>query len=272
MTTDKDRQRQQDLVWLEKWLFNEVLKLEAAYGHNFRKESTDNTRRALQIVRNLCQPVAEEVCAEAYQVVGSLLEDLGVFETERARKILDNLSQAKRVHKDVLPWPSFDRKSRGEPVAWLRSDQLRKLGHPGSDSPLNERSDSMMLHAKGTPEAAAKYGFDVPVYRTPVAAQPVVPIEPLIRFCPECGHLGDIDSGFKDCCPDGSHARRVPTKFAELCSKLFQDALTRRTKPVAKEITIDDLATEIWAVAQLVPGEGIEDGVDRIATLLLKKL
>jgi hypothetical protein len=50
---------------------------------------------------------AEQVCAEAYQVVGSLLSDLGKFDTDEAEKILDNLSQAKLVHKDVLPWPSY---------------------------------------------------------------------------------------------------------------------------------------------------------------------
>lgn len=49
---------------------------------------------------------AEMVCAEAYQVVGCLLSDLGLFETEQARKILDNLSAARRVHQDVLPWES----------------------------------------------------------------------------------------------------------------------------------------------------------------------
>ena len=52
-------------------------------------------------------PEAAEVCAEAYQVVGSLLSDLGQFDTERADKILDNLSQHRKVHDDVLPWPSF---------------------------------------------------------------------------------------------------------------------------------------------------------------------
>lgn len=51
---------------------------------------------------------AEQVCAEAYQVVGSLLSDLGKFDTDEAEKILDNLSQAKLVHKDVLPWPSYE--------------------------------------------------------------------------------------------------------------------------------------------------------------------
>lgn len=49
---------------------------------------------------------AEMVCAEAYQVVGCLLSDLGMFETEAARKILDNLSEARMVHQDVLPWES----------------------------------------------------------------------------------------------------------------------------------------------------------------------
>ena len=50
---------------------------------------------------------AEQVCYEAYQVVGSMLDDMGQFNTEQARKVLDNLSQAKKVHDDVLPWPSF---------------------------------------------------------------------------------------------------------------------------------------------------------------------
>lgn len=50
---------------------------------------------------------AQIVCYEAYQVVGSLLDDLGAFDTSRADKILDNLSQCRRVHDDVLPWPSL---------------------------------------------------------------------------------------------------------------------------------------------------------------------
>jgi hypothetical protein len=50
---------------------------------------------------------AEMVCAEAYQVVGSLLSDIGQFNTKRAVKILDNLCNAKLMHADVLLWPSF---------------------------------------------------------------------------------------------------------------------------------------------------------------------
>lgn len=52
-------------------------------------------------------PEAATVCGEAYQVVGSLLSDLGVFDTPEAEKILDNLSEHRLVHNDVLPWPSF---------------------------------------------------------------------------------------------------------------------------------------------------------------------
>ena len=53
-----------------------------------------------------------------------------------------------------------------DPVAWLRTDELRKLGEPYSDSPINQRTDSMLLHAKGTVGAAKRYGFDVPVITT----------------------------------------------------------------------------------------------------------
>lgn len=47
---------------------------------------------------------AQLVCWEAYQVVGSLLDSLGIFDTPEAEKILDNLAQARLVHRDVLPW------------------------------------------------------------------------------------------------------------------------------------------------------------------------
>jgi hypothetical protein len=49
----------------------------------------------------------QRICSEAYQVVGSLLSDLGKFDTPEAEKILDNLSQQRLVHDDVLPWPSY---------------------------------------------------------------------------------------------------------------------------------------------------------------------
>jgi hypothetical protein len=51
---------------------------------------------------------AEQVCAEAHQVVGVLLSESGQFATDRGIKILDNLSAGRLVHKDVLPWVPTD--------------------------------------------------------------------------------------------------------------------------------------------------------------------
>jgi len=64
----------------------------------------------LRRIRRQQRPASEaqQVCYEAYQVVGSLLSDLGRSDTPEAGKILDNLSQARLVHKDVLPWESHD--------------------------------------------------------------------------------------------------------------------------------------------------------------------
>lgn len=47
----------------------------------------------------------QTICAESYQVVGALADAAGVFETSDAvSKALDNLSAAKLVHEDVLPF------------------------------------------------------------------------------------------------------------------------------------------------------------------------
>ncbi|WP_440939770.1 DUF551 domain-containing protein [Escherichia coli] len=44
------------------------------------------------------------VCAEAYQVVGVMADALGIFGDAAVQKVLDNLSQQKLVHRDVLPF------------------------------------------------------------------------------------------------------------------------------------------------------------------------
>ncbi|WP_409520299.1 hypothetical protein [Pseudescherichia sp.] len=47
----------------------------------------------------------EQVCAEAYQVVGLLADACGIFETsEGVTKMLDNLSECRMVHSDILPF------------------------------------------------------------------------------------------------------------------------------------------------------------------------
>lgn len=52
--------------------------------------------------------------------------------------------------------------------------------------------------------------------------------EERVRFCPECGHMGEVSEGFHDCCPEGSSARVVPKKFAETCQKTFKDLVNRQ--------------------------------------------
>ena len=60
----------------------------------------DNEKEILR--RRLAE--AEAVCDQAYQIVGILLCELGVFETEQAMKILDNLAEHRPTHPDVIPW------------------------------------------------------------------------------------------------------------------------------------------------------------------------
>ena len=70
--------------------------------------TTDQMRAYADADRAVRHDELEQLCAEAYQVVGVLLDDTGQFNTEHACKILDNLSQMRRVHDDVLPWESVD--------------------------------------------------------------------------------------------------------------------------------------------------------------------
>ena len=61
--------------------------------------------------------------------------------------------------------------------------------------------------------------------------------EPLTRFCPGCGSVGDVPDSYRDCCPDGAKARLIPTSLAHHCHDLFTLALG-----VAKEsATLDDV-------------------------------
>lgn len=47
----------------------------------------------------------ERVCAELYQVIGSLSDYAGVFDHPDVARALDNASDGRLVHKDLLPWP-----------------------------------------------------------------------------------------------------------------------------------------------------------------------
>lgn len=60
-----------------------------------------------------------KVCAEAYQVVGVMAEALGLFDNESVQKCLDNLSQRKIIHNDVLPLSLPCSNSPATPDCWI---------------------------------------------------------------------------------------------------------------------------------------------------------
>lgn len=140
-TTDADRSMAAEIRLLREALAerdDELARLRAqepvAWNRMGYEPVSDAMKRAHGGMENWTKPLyaappaqpaditnAEHVCAQAYQVVGSLLDDLGQFNAECARKILDNLSSAKIVHDDVLPWPSFEHPAARpvQPQGWV---------------------------------------------------------------------------------------------------------------------------------------------------------
>lgn len=101
---------------------------------------------------------AADACYQAYQAVGVMLSDLGLFDTERGQNLLDNLSQARPMH-DVLPWESAtpsESGGQGDAVAWGVADPDGNLRH--------------VFARKGSALAAMEpYHFIVPLYTHPTA-------------------------------------------------------------------------------------------------------
>lgn len=66
------------------------------------------------------------------------------------------------------------------------------------------------------PSRSARASLPTPQQATP---------EPVLRFCPGCGSVGDVPDTFRDCCPDGAKARLIPTSLAHSCHDLFKLAI-----------------------------------------------
>lgn len=80
-------------------------------AHDYLRDALNLPARAPRRFDFYAQRIEEQrrVMAEAYQVVGVLLSDLGKFGTPEGDKILDNLSRMRLVHRDVLPWETYER-------------------------------------------------------------------------------------------------------------------------------------------------------------------
>ncbi|HAM7585895.1 TPA: DUF550 domain-containing protein [Escherichia coli] len=89
------------------------------------------------------------VCAEAYQVVGVMADALGVFGDAAVQKVLDNLSQQKIVHRDVLPFSL-----PVTPDGWIScSERMPVIGE------LNWRTSFPLLITCEIGVIPAYYGF-----------------------------------------------------------------------------------------------------------------
>ena len=71
------------------------------------------------------------ICAESYQVVGALAEELSIFNDISVVKALDNLSAQALIHDDVLPFSVLEAAQPApvverEPIAWLNDAYLAR--------------------------------------------------------------------------------------------------------------------------------------------------
>lgn len=123
-------------------------KISAASWSHVMNERNEAIRQLLHVRKE-----KEKICAQAYQVVGSLLNDLGVVNTPEAEKILDNLSQSCVVHDDVLPWESITPPIPKGVLTAIRNANLQLVKTSDSEYTLVKlKSDT--AHTTGTDESA----------------------------------------------------------------------------------------------------------------------
>lgn len=63
----------------------------------------------------------------------------------------------------------------------------------------------------------------------------------LVRYCPSCASIGEVKEGCRDCCPDGSDAKYVSTKFANQCRETFLKAIEQDAPVLAEPLNMDKL-------------------------------
>ena len=56
----------------------------------------------------------------------------------------------------------------------------------------------------------------------------------LVRFCPHCGSVGEVEAAYRNCCPDGAAARYMPKSIAEQCRSTFKLAISAASSTPSK--------------------------------------
>ncbi|WP_233622363.1 hypothetical protein [Burkholderia multivorans] len=159
-----------------------------------------------------------------------LWDEIGEYLKGRAAAPANELTDADIWHM----WNSIDQNvSATRPILFARALLSRRAAAPApahetgaeGSNDLNERAHlaAGQWANANTPisEALAYRDGYIAGARSPAMESPA-PAEEMIRFCPECGRLGDIPAGYEACCPDWSEARIVPKRFAELCAETFR--------------------------------------------------
>ena len=90
----------------------------------------------------------QELLRQLYQIVGSMLSDMGLFESERGQKLLDNIYAERVLHDDLLPWPSFEDKVVDATRAYLKGLQQ---GSEQERERIAQEFDRRAIYIGGTP-------------------------------------------------------------------------------------------------------------------------
>jgi hypothetical protein len=63
----------------------------------------------------------------------------------------------------------------------------------------------------------------------------------LIRYCPGCGSIGEVEATYRNCCPDGNLAFKVPHNFANACRATFKALIdSPATSPAPAVVQMTD--------------------------------
>ncbi|CUI42259.1 hypothetical protein [Achromobacter xylosoxidans] len=151
----------------------------------------------------------------------------------------------------------------------IESALLSKLRAPVADDlmtqdeTLADRLDRMAFAQPTGSQSQSDLLAAATIWRKHVSRPASAPVaeEALTRFCPECGLVGDVASGYRSCCPDGGSARMIPVSMAKKCRDNFLLAINRDAAPQASEAvrdagiaaSVDQLVTAAKGMTKLYP-------------------
>jgi hypothetical protein len=102
----------------------------------------------------------ERICAELYQVIGSMADHVGCFDHPDVQRALDNASKARLVHRDLTPWPKtplkISRLSRTPNKKTVAALEKAKRGGGRVWQGTTRQAFNAILREKGTVRKSAE--------------------------------------------------------------------------------------------------------------------